>query len=368
MRKLPTVTDVVNALPAPPETLGMDLGDRRSHVCVLAGGQGGVLERFTVDTTVEAVRVQLARWKGRRIVIEAGTHSPWVSRALTQLGLTVIVANPNALAVISRSVRKTDRNDAETLARLGRADLALLHPVTHRSEARQAALELLKARDAVVRSRTLQINHVRGAVKSFGTRIPACDSDSFARGAAQHIPATLGPALNPVLTSIQLLTQTIRAYDREVNRLCAKVYPETKSLVEIEGVGCLTALAFVLVLGDARRFKKSRQVGSYIGLCSKVSQSGEHDPQMRITKAGNAFLRKLLVQAAHYITGPFGGDATLRRIGQKLMASGGPRGKKRAVIAVARRLAVTMHHLWKTGEVYDPMRSAPDLVGAPTPG
>ena len=133
-------------------------------------------------------------------------------------------------------------------------------------------------------------------------------------------------------------------------------------LRQIHGVGPLTSLAFVLVLGSATRFKKSRQVGAYLGLCPKVTQSGEQDPQNHISKMGNEFMRRLLVQSAQYITGPFGEDSTLRRVGLRLMASGGARGKKRAVIAVARRLAVTMHCLWKTGEVYERLRDAPAPV------
>jgi transposase len=347
-------------------TIGIDLGDRRSHACVLDGAKSEVLSRFSFETTTPAIEGQMGRWKGARVVIEAGTHSPWVSRVLDRLGLRVIVANPNQLALISRSHRKTDRADAELLARLGRADLALLRPVEHRSEAMQAHLELLKARDAVVRSRTLAVNHVRGALKSFGVRPPACDADTFSTKVADHVPEALRAALRPVLAVIHLLTKSIRRYDREVERLSKASYPETAVLRRVTGVGPLTALAFVLVLGRAERFQRSRQVGAYLGLTPKVYQSGEHDPQLHISKAGNGFLRRLLVQAAHYITGPFGDDSTLRRLGLRLMASEGSRGKKRAVVAVARRLAVVLHHLWKTGEVYEALRGAPP-PGAPAP-
>lgn len=361
MRKTTTVPKPPAPDPKASVTIGMDLGDRRSHVCVLDGPTGAVVARLAMQTTGPGIECALAPWKGALVVIEAGTHSPWVSRLLVHGGLRVIVANPNQLALISRSLRKTDRADAETLARLGRADLLLLRPVEHRSEVQQAHVEVLKARDALVRSRTLQINHVRGVLKSFGVRVPACDATTFARKAVDHVPAALRDALRPVLAVIELLTKQIRRYDRQVEQLCAQ-YPETKVLRQVTGVGPLTALAFVLVLGRAERFKRSRQVGAYLGLTPKVSQSGDYDPQLHISKAGNGFLRRLLVQAAHYITGPFGDDSTLRRVGLRLMATEGARGKKRAVVAVARRLAVLLHRLWKTGEVYEPLRDAPPAV------
>jgi transposase len=343
----------------------MDLGDRRSHVCVLDRKGGRLVERFALDTTAPAVEERLAAWKGATIVIEAGTHSPWVSRLLKRVGLTVIVANPNQLALISKSHRKTDRVDAETLGRVARADVGLLRPVEHRSERMQADLEVLKARDALVRARTLLVNHVRGTLKSFGVRVPASDTNTFARKAAEHVPELLRTTLRPTLAMIRLQTQAIRQYDREVERIGKNVYPMTERLRAVDGVGPLTSLAFVLVLGSAKRFRRSRDVGSYVGLCPRVSQSGDHDPQLRISKMGNEFLRRILVQAAHYITGPFGEDCTLRRVGLRLMADGGARGKKRAVVAVARRLAVLLHRLWSTGEKYDRLRDAPEVATIP---
>ena len=382
MRKIPTVSDVLKItspstltkVAAPPAvTIGMDLGDRRSHVCVL--DRVGGVERFIVDSTAPAIETAFAPRRGAMVVIEAGGHSPWVSRLLVALGLEVIVANPNQLRAISESHRKTDRADAEMLARLGRADLGLLRPVEHRSAVKQAHLEMLKARDTVMRSRTMQVNHVRGALKAFGVRAPACDADTFAQKAADHVPEALRPAIQPLLAVITLLTKSIRRYDGEVARLCKKFYPETEQLRQVHGVGPLTSLGFVLVLGSAARFKNSRLVGSYLGLCPKVTQSGERDPQHHISKAGNGFLRKLLVQSAHDITGPFGEDSTLRRVGLHLMASGGARGKKRAVVAVARRLAVTLLPsrtfcalLTRTRHAHPPVRSALDFPGGPPGG
>jgi transposase len=265
------------------------------------------------------------------------------------------------LFLISRSQRKSDRHDAETLARLARVDVPLLRPVQHRTLEQQADLELMHARDALVRSRTLQVNHVRSALKAFGLRVPDCDATNFHVRARPCVPQRLEKAILPLLRTIRALTETIQRYDREVKRLAEKVYSHSTPLRQVDGVGDVTSLAYVLVLGDPKRFRRARQVGAYIGLTPAMSQSGESNPQCHISKAGNGYLRRLLVQAAHYILGPFGPDTRLRRIGERLQERGGARGKKRAVVAVARHLSVLLFHLWRTGEAYDPLRGAPAL-------
>jgi len=237
---------------------------------------------------------------------------------------------------------------------VARLDPSLLSPIHHRSPQAQADLSVLRSRDALVRSRTLLINHVRGIVKSFGDRLPSCSANYFAKKAVSDIPEPLQPALIPILDTIASLTQQIRTYDRLIEDLCKSKYPETKLLRNVSGVGPLTSLAFVLTLEDPLRFPKSRNVGPAIGLVPKRDQSGDRDPQLRITKTGNTFLRRLLVSSAQYILGPFGPDCDLRRWGLKLTERGGKNAKKRAVVAVARKLAVLLHHLWKNSEVYDP--------------
>ena len=259
---------------------------------------------------------------------------------------------------------KDDRVDAEYLARVGRLDPALLKPITHRGEAAQADLAVLSSRDVLVRTRTLLINHTRGVVKAMGGRLPRCSAESFARRVGPHVPPALRPALAPVLAQLQQLTAAIRGVDREVERRCAEQYPATAQLRQVSGVGPVTALAYVLVLEDPRRFARSRAVGAYLGLRPRRSQSGERDPQLGITKGGNPFLRRLLVQGAQYILGPRGPDCDLRRHGERIAARGGKNAKKRAVIAVARKLAVLLHHLWISGAVYEPLRHRPALAQA----
>jgi len=276
---------------------------------------------------------------------------------LACLGHEVLVANPRQVPLIYRSHRKNDRMDALSLARLARLDPALLYPISHRSEQAQQDLALLHSRDELVAARTRLINHVRGVAKSLGQRRPASTAPAFARNAAGQLPEALKPALTPTLAIIAQLSQTIQQYDKDVERLARESYPVTRVLQQLNGVGALTALAYVLTLEEPQRFARSRDVGAYLGLTPRQRDSGESTPQLHISKAGDGFLRRLLVQCAHYILGPFGQDCDLRRWGLRL-AGTSKAGKKRAVAAVARRLAVLLHRLWLTGEVYTPLRQA----------
>jgi transposase len=219
-------------------------------------------------------------------------------------------------------------------------------------------MALIRSREALVGCRTQLVNHVRGAVKSFGHRLPKCPARSFHKNALEHIPEALMPALGPILEQIDSLTQRIREYDRKLETISKESYPETSLLRQVEGIGPLTALTFVLTLEDPYRFEKSRSVGAYLGLVPASDRSGERDPQKRISKEGDEMLRKLLVGSAHYILGPFGSDSDLRRHGEKIASRGGKNAKKRAAVAVARKLAVLLHSLWVSGELYEPLRNA----------
>jgi transposase len=290
-----------------------------------------------------------------RIAIEAGTHSPWVSRLLEECGHEVLVANARKLRLIYANKRKTDEMDAENLARLARVDPKLLYPLKHRGQECQTHMAIVRSREALVGTRTQLVNHVRGTVKSFGGRLPKCPARSFHKRASEHIPEALLAALGPILEQIGSLTERIRQYDRQLEAISKEHYPETDLLRRVEGIGPLTALTFVLTLEDPHRFEKSRSVGAYLGLVPATDRSGDSDPQKRISKEGDQMLRKLLVSSAHYILGPFGSDSDLRRHGEKIASRGGKNSKKRAAVAVARKLSVLLHRLWVTGEIYDPL-------------
>lgn len=333
-------------------TIGLDLGDKVSQTCEIDVA-GKVVKRAAVATTPGAIERYFGGRPRCRIALEVSTHSTWVSRQLEAMGHEVIVANTSKVYVKPRRKRRNDRIDAEFLARQARADVELLHPIQHRSAKAQEDLSLLRARDQLVQARTKLINHVRGAVKSTGARIHKCSADAFARRAAQQLPEALCPALAPLLEVIADLTKRIRGMDEQVERMVEE-HPEAVRLQQPTGVGALTAIAFVRAVEDPKRFKHSRDVGAFFGLVPKLDDSSDSSPQLRITKAGDPLVRRLLVSAARYILGPFGPDCDLRRYGQGIAARGGKNASKRAAVAVARKLAVMLHHLWVSGADYDP--------------
>lgn len=343
-------------------TVGIDLGDRMSHYCIL-DEQGEVVAEGTLRTTEAGFREQFQRTAPARVAMETGTHSPWVSRYLEKFGHEVLVANARQVRLIYDNDRKTDKIDSRTLARLARVDKSLLHPIRHRSAEAQADLTILRARDQLVSVRTNLINCVRGMVKSVGGRLPRASAEYFATKVREHVPASISAALLPLLEEIEHLTVRVRTYDKWLEQLAKTKYPRTELMRQIPGVGVVTSLAFALTIDDPNRFRKSRDVGSYLGLRPKQSDSGSSKPQLSISKAGDDLVRRLLVNCAQYILGYWGPDCDLRRWGLSLMAHGGKNAKKRAVVAVARKLAVLMHRLWVTGQVYEPLRQS--IVAAP---
>jgi len=334
------------------ETIGCDLGDKRSEVCVL-DAHGNIERRASVRTTAKGMREFFSR-PPVHVVIEVGAHSRWVAALLEELGHRVTVANPRKVKLISENDSKDDPVDAELLARLGRVDVKLLKPVEHRGMQAQADLAVAKARDTLVATRTKLVNHVRGTVKSFGDRLPRCTAASFARQTRAMISAQLQPALEPIYEVLERIDQQIKEHDAMIERI-AKRYPDVEVISQPNGVGVLTALVFMLTIEDKTRFSKSRMAGAYVGLRPRRRKSCSDDPQLRITKAGDPYVRRLLLTGANYILGPFGKDSDLRRWGLELAKRGGKNAKKRAKVAVARKLAVLMHRLWVSGEVYEPL-------------
>ena len=259
------------------QTIGIDVGDTWSQICVVDAG-GTVIEEARVRTTAVAVQGRFTTPPRSRVVLEVGTHSPWLRRLLAELGHEVIVANPGRVRLIAASATKHDRADAEHLARLGRIDPALLAPVRHRGLQAQRDLAVIRARDSLVRARTSLINHVRQAVKSQGGRLPACAAAAFTRKVPDAIPAALAPVLAPHLTVIAHLSAQIVQADRAIVRLGAEVYPETQLLRQVAGVGPPTALTFILTIDDPHRFPTSRAVGAYLGLVPRQRASGQRQP------------------------------------------------------------------------------------------
>src|SRR6202171_4764629 len=357
VKKIITVARNRNEIFKQPQlTIGVDLGDRISHYCVV-DETGNVILEQGVPTTPKGIQQVFSKISRCRIALETGTHSPWLSRLLTQLGHEVIVAHARNVQLITES-RKDDRLDARTLARLARIDPELLGPVRHRSAKAQIHLTVIRARATLVSARTALVNAARGLTKSYGERLRKCGSGQMNREITKGLSPELRDVLDPLLQEIESLNERIAEYDRRIEQIAKEVYPEVALLQQVKGVGTLIALAYVLTLDDPHRFRRSRDAGCFLGLRPGRRNSGMSEPQMHISKEGDRYLRTLIVQGAHYILGPFGEDSDLRRWGLKLAERGGKNAKKRAVVAVARKLAVLLHRLWVSGEVYEPLRNS----------
>jgi transposase len=345
-------------------TVGVDLGDQWSVYCIL-GLEGETLIEGRLPMTKQTVAEFFQGLPAARVVIEVGTHSAWVQEVISGYGHEVLVANPRLMEGSKRRKRKNDRIDANKLARLGRMDPQSLHPIQHRSPEVRQDLVILRARDALVAVRTELINATRGLVKSVGARLPTCASPSFSKKVEESIPVEIREALLPLVRLVAAISDSIQEYDQQIEKLGSEKYGHTKLVRQVTGVGPITAMAYVLTLENPKRFAKSRDVGPYLGLVPNQQDSGDIQPQLGISKAGDAMLRRLLVGSAQYILGPFGPDTDLRRYGLRLCERGGKNAKKRAAVAVARKLAVLLHHLWVSGEVYEPLRQG--LSATPTP-
>jgi len=337
-------------------TLGIDLGDKTSVTYGLDTATGETTGPARVATTESGMEDLFAGLPRTRVVIETGTHANWVARLAEAFGHEVIVAQSRKVALISQSEKKTDARDAQILARFGATQPALLYPVKLRSERAQTQIAVLRAREQVVEARTGLISCARGVAKSLGRRLPACGADAFHRKVWREVPTDLERALRPLVIAVARLTRTIRRYDREVARMCRTERDVAARLAEVYGVGELTALAFVLAVDDPKRFASSRLAGAYFGLVPRKDQSGGTDKQLRITKCGDGMVRRLLVQCAHVVLSEKGKDSALRRWGLAMTVRGGKNAKRRAVVAVARKLAVLLHALWISGEAYEPLR------------
>jgi transposase len=344
-------------------TIGMDLGDQSTYYCVLDEAGEVILEQ-KLPTTKQAMKQVFGRIPRSRVALETGAHSPWVSRQLTELGHEVIVAHAQKVRLIGESSRKDDRLDARMLARLARIDPRLLSPVQHRSAEAQAHLTVIRARAALVGARTALVNAARGLAKSYGERLRKCGTQQVSKELAAGLSAELRGALEPLLAEVESLNQRIAEYDRRIEQIAKEVHPEVALLKQVKGVGTLIALTYVLTVEDPHRFRRSRDVGCYLGLRPGRRNSGHSQPQLHISKEGDRYLRTLMVQGAHYILGPFGQDSDLRRWGLKLSERGGSNAKKRAIVAVARKLSVLLHKLWVSGEVYEPLRNHSSVAGA----
>lgn len=339
-------------------TVGIDLGNKK-HVITAIDAKGNVLQKATIENKVQEIKEFFSQFKEScLVVIEAGTPSILVGNLLKNMGHKVKVANPVKIKAIWGSTVKTDDRDSEMLARLANADMKLLSEVHLKEMKTQIHSSVLKARDKLVKSRASLVNFARSQFKITGLEVPKCTPENFTKKVKDFIPKDLKLPLQSILRTISFLTEEIKRYDKKISKLCKK-YKQTEILQQVDGVGPLTSLALCLAIGDETRFKKNRAIGAYFGLTPKCDQSGDSNKELKISKAGNRYIRSLLVNCAQHILGIFGKDSNLKRFGERIMNRGkGKKFKKKAVVAVSRKLSVLLLRLYKTGEEYIPLKNS----------
>ena len=338
------------------KTLGFDLGDRRSHYC-LVDRRGREIDQAVVETTRPRLSALFKRMKGARLVLEMGTHACWIADLAEEMGLEVLIANPRSFELLTKSYRKTDANDCQLLADAGRMSPRLLSPIVRRPKQCRVDLTAMRSRKCLVDLRTKSINHVRGVLKHHALRAPSCSPECFHRKVVEVIPKELEMALLPLVRSIECLNSQIKSLESQTKKMAKEHYPITDIFEDVPGVANIVSTTVALTIGDPDRFPKARAIGAYMGAVPRQASSGQSNPELSITKAGDGELRRMGVLAANYIMGPFGPDCDLRRFGMRMLDNGrrkGKNAKKRAIVAVARKLVVLLLHLWKTGKKYDP--------------
>jgi transposase len=327
------------------EYLGIDVHSKYSEICGLSEG-GSVTVRRRIATTETGLRRFFGPRPRAQVTLESGPVTPWVYRLLCELGHEVTVVNPRRVRLIAESTLKTDGIDAEVLARLSRVDLDLLRPVHQRTPEAQALRTRLRVRTSLVKTRTSLINAVRGTVRAQGYRVPSCPAKSFVtRFSSLTLSSSLAQAIEPLVTTIGELTDRINGLEQEL-------VTESKSndllvrLQSVPGVGPLVSLAYVGWMDTPDRFSRSRDVGACLGLRPSLRSSGGHEIRGRITREGDIEMRRLLVQAAHAAL-HCRKDSALKRWAQTLTHRV---GKSKAIVALARKIAVLLHRLWVTGD------------------
>ena len=332
---------------------GIDVHLKTSDLCLLSPA-GKVLERERFASTQAGFRKQFEGVARMRVVMESGGSTPWIYRLLCALGHEVVVVNPRRLRLIAESTLKSDRIDAEILARLSRFDLELLRPVYQRSPAGQELRTKIRVRSTLVRTRVALINQIKGTLRSQGVRFSSMTASSFvAKWGEAKIPRAMRALLEPLVGAIGELTDRIEAVQRELVAL-SRSDELLERLQEVPGVGPLVSVSFLAWVDRVDRFKKSRDVGACLGLRPAVRASGGSLHSGHISREGDKEMRWLLVQAAHAALAVHR-DSALKRWGESLANQA---GKKKAIVAMARKLAVLLHRLWVTGESYRPFPAA----------
>ena len=334
------------------DTIGLDLHKRESQLCI--GRDDGTVEERRIVTSRERFTAVLGGRPRARILLEASTESEWVARHLESLGHEVIVADPNFAAMYATRSRrtKTDRRDARTLMEACR--LGAYRPAYRLSDARRHVRAELAVREALVRTRTRYIALAKALVRRDGLRVAGSESHLVAqRIAALELSEALRQELAPLFALLAPLNAQIAQADDRIAALTASD-PAVALLTTAPSIGPITAAAIVATIDDVTRFRSAHQFEAYLGVVPSERSSGEQRRLGRITKAGNARARYLLVEAGWRLLRSRNAETAAVRAWALGIAA--RRGKKIAVVALARRLAGILYAMWRDQQPYDAAR------------
>ena len=346
-------------------TIGMDVSDRKTQVCVMA--KTGATPKIVMETTIPTTKDGLAKFLSTQdgaapVAFETGMHCRWMSEVAEGMGFKVYVANPCRLRMITESKTKNDVNDARMLARIALSDPGLLHPVKLRGPEHQKMLNLHEMRNLLVKQRTGIVVQLRAIAKSMGFRIAKCQAAGFHNLDRKAWPEGFRDIAWPMLKNLEQLAVTIKTYEKQIRELAETptFKAQVERLMEIRYVGLFVATGFIAVTGgDMDRFEKPRDIGPWLGVTPRQDQSGDIDRQCHITKAGSKMLRWKLAECAQRVLQKNSADTDLKVKGLRICARGGKIAKGKSITAVARGLAVLMvAMLKKPNEQYVPLSDA----------
>lgn len=349
-------------------TIGMDLGNK-VHKIIGLNEHGKEVLRCEVENTKAAVEAFFKEHADATIAMETGTCCRWVSKLARLHCHDAIVGNARKLRAIWQSKQKNDWNDAHMIAALARASRELFHPVMLRDDEHHDLYQLIQLRDISVRQRTQTINAIRGMCKAAGDFVRKCDAQGLFRH-LEYIPETQAWKFRPLIERLGAIAENIQQYDWLIQDYADAHFKTQVALLRtIPGVGLITSCMFVALIQDPKNFGNPRDAGCYFGLTAGQDQSGDKDAPMHVTKAGNTQMRKLLVTAANYILRDSSPDSAIKRYGQRICARGGKIARRKAKIAIARKLSVVMMSMLQSGESYrdervsnEPKSTSPGLI------
>lgn len=350
-------------------TIGLDLGNTFNKAVGLDAG-GRVLFQEDLRNDPEAMEAFFNAHPGATVGMETGTHCRWIAALAAACGCEPVVGNARQLRLVFKSSRKNDWKDALKIAQICRADKSLFHPVTLRDDEHHRLYQLVRQRALLVGQRTQLVNAVRGFCKAGGVRLPKCDARSFASRAASLLPEGTRRDLKPLLDALAGLAAQIAAADAILEEYLDKHFPRESALLQtVPCVGPVTGAAFIALVPDPHRFRSAREAGPYFGLVPKQDQSGETDRPCEITREGNMLMRTMLVNVANLILRDAAPDTALKRFGLRLCGRGGGKvARRKAKVALARKLAVVMLAMLRSGEPFRMAEAAPQPDGAAPAG